>query len=226
MRIVPSVPSALDDVDPRRRVRNVALTLVALAVGALVLIALQSIGSTKLTQALSLFAIWGVATVSLNLVNGTLGILSLGHHGFMLIGGYTTGLLMLSEDARGRILVSARSTMTDETLAISVANGLRAVGLDAFTTPETLWVRFVIALFCGGVVAAFAGLDRRLPEPAASRRLPSRLSYLRVRRDHPAVGVDAAVRAADERRPRFPGHRERVRKSVWWTFGSSPSPCS
>jgi branched-chain amino acid transport system permease protein len=218
MRIVPRVPSALDDVDPRRRVRNLVLTFIALGIGVLVLVGLQAVGSTKLTQALALFAIWGVATVSLNLVNGTLGILSLGHHGFMLIGGYTTGLLMLSEDARGRILSSARSTMTDETLAISVTNALRAVGLDALTTPETLWVRFVIALFCGGLVAAFAGLIVGFPS-------------LRLRGDYLAIvtfGFGEIIRLSASTRLfapltngalGFPGIESEFGKSVWWTFG-------
>ena len=39
-----------------------------------------------LSSALALIFIWGVAALSLGLVNGQLGILSLGHHGFMLIG--------------------------------------------------------------------------------------------------------------------------------------------
>ena len=218
MRIVPAVPSALDDVDPRRRVRNLVLTFAALGLGVLVLAALQAVGSTKLTQALALFAIWGVATVSLNLVNGTLGILSLGHHGFMLIGGYTTGLLMLSEDARARILSSARSTMTDETLAISVSNALRAVGLEALTTPETLWVRFVIALFCGGLVAALAGLIVGFPS-------------LRLRGDYLAIvtfGFGEIIRLSASTRLfapltngalGFPGIESEFGKSVWWTFG-------
>ncbi|MDF1521294.1 MAG: branched-chain amino acid ABC transporter permease [Trueperaceae bacterium] len=211
-------PTALDDVDPQRRVRNAALTLVALGLGIVALWALQSVGSTKLTQALALFAIWGVATVSLNLVNGTLGILSLGHHGFMLIGGYTTGLLILSEEARGRIESSARSTMTDETLAISVANLLRGLGLDGLTTPETLWVRFLIAIFLGGLVAAVAGLIVGFPS-------------LRLRGDYLAIvtfGFGEIIRLSASTRVfapltngalGFPGIESEFGKSVWWTFG-------
>jgi len=70
-----TTPTALDAVDPRRRLRNVALTLGALALGALALYLLDGIGSSKLSQALALCAIWGIATVSLNQINGTLGIL-------------------------------------------------------------------------------------------------------------------------------------------------------
>lgn len=218
MRLVPATPSALDDVDPRRRWRNLVLTGLALGVGILVLTGLESIGSTKLTQALALFAIWGVATVSLNLVNGTLGILSLGHHGFMLIGGYTTGLLILSEQARGQILSSARSTMTDQTLALSVTNLLRSVGLDALTTPETMWVRFLIALFIGGLTAALAGLIVGFPS-------------LRLRGDYLAIvtfGFGEIIRLSASTRLfapltngalGFPGVDSTFGKSVWWTFG-------
>ena len=211
-------PTAFDDVDPRKRVRNVALTLVAVGLGVLVLMFLESIGSSKLTQSLALFAIWGVATVSLNLINGTLGILSLGHHGFMLIGGYTTGLLILDEAARQRILTSARSTMTEESLAISVTNMLRGVGLDALTTPETLWVRFLIAIFLGGLMAALAGLIVGIPS-------------LRLRGDYLAIvtfGFGEIIRLSASTRLfaeytngalGFPGLTSEFGKSIWWTFG-------
>jgi branched-chain amino acid transport system permease protein len=211
-------PTALDDVDPRRRARNLVLTAVAVGIAILVLALLQSLGSSRLEQSLALFAIWSIATVSLNLINGTLGILSLGHHGFMLIGGYTTGLLILDEAARQRILTSARSTMTEETLAISVSNLLRALGLDALTTPETLWLRFVMAVFVGGLLAAFAGLLVGIPS-------------LRLRGDYLAIvtfGFGEIIRLSASTRLfsaytngalGFPGLTSEFGKSVWWTFG-------
>jgi len=211
-------PSSLDAVDPRRRLRNFALTLVAIGVGILALYLLQSVGSAKLTQSLALFAIWGIATVSLNLVNGTLGILSLGHHGFMLIGGYTTGLLTLSEAARQNIVNSGRSTMTEQTLALSVSNLLHNLGLEGLTTPETLWVRFVIAVFIGGLVAALAGLIVGFPS-------------LRLRGDYLAIvtfGFGEIIRLSASTRIfspltngalGFAGVSGDFGKSVWWTFG-------
>jgi branched-chain amino acid transport system permease protein len=213
-----TTPTAFDAIDPAKRVRNLALTLVAMAAGVLVLWLLEGIGSTKLVQALALFAIWGVATVSLNLINGTLGILSLGHHGFMLIGGYTTGLLILDEAARQRILTSARSTMTEQTLAISVSNMLRALGLDALTTPDTMWVRFLIAIFIGGLLAAFAGLLVGIPS-------------LRLRGDYLAIvtfGFGEIIRLTASTRLfssytngalGFAGLTSEFGKSLWWTFG-------
>lgn len=213
-----TTPTAFDAIDPSKRVRNAALTLVAMGLGVGLLWLLEGAGSTKLVQALALFAIWGVATVSLNLINGTLGILSLGHHGFMLIGGYTTGLLILDEAARERILTSARSTMTEETLAISVVNMLRSVGLDALTTPETLWVRFLIAVFIGGLLAAFAGLLVGIPS-------------LRLRGDYLAIvtfGFGEIIRLTASTRLfssytngalGFAGLTSEFGKSLWWTFG-------
>ncbi len=211
-------PTALDDVDPRRRWRNAALTALALGLGVLALAGLQAVGSSKLEQALALFAIWGIATVSLNLVNGTLGILSLGHHGFMLIGGYTTGLLTLSEANRERIQSSARSVMTDETLGISVSNFLSGLGLDGLTTPETLWVRFVLAVFAGGLMAAVAGLIVGIPS-------------LRLRGDYLAIvtfGFGEIIRLSASTRVfapltngalGFPGVERAFGTSLWWTFG-------
>lgn len=203
---------------PRHRGRNILLTLGGLVALVLALWLLQGLGSTKLNQALALFAIWGVATVSLNLVNGTLGILSLGHHGFMLIGGYTTGLLILSESARGRILSSGRSSMTEMTLGISISRAFDLVGLDALTTPETLWVRFVAAVLIGGLVAAVAGLIVGIPS-------------LRLSGDYLAIvtfGFGEIIRLSASTRIfapltngalGLPGVPSEFGKSVWWTFG-------
>lgn len=212
-----TAPTPLDAIDPKRRLRNLVLTLVAMALGAVVLYFLDGIGSSKLSQALALFAIWGIATVSLNLVNGTLGILSLGHHGFMLIGGYTTGLLTLSEASRRNIVNSGRSTMTEETLALSMTNLFNSLGLTGLTTPETEWVRFVGAVLIGGLVAAAAGLLVGFPS-------------LRLRGDYLAVvtfGFGEIIRLSASTRIfspitngalGFAGVNGSFGKSVWWTF--------
>src|SRR5690606_8723702 len=118
----------------------------------------SSYGSVKLGQVFALFAIWGIATVSLNLINGVTGILSLGHHGFMLIGGYVTGLLMLPEAARQNLQFSARNSLSDFAIGLSVERWMSGLGLDFLATPETLGVRFVIALLLGGLLAALFGL--------------------------------------------------------------------
>ncbi|MEZ4608496.1 MAG: branched-chain amino acid ABC transporter permease [Deinococcales bacterium] len=200
------------------RLRNALLSLVALVIGIFVLRYLGGLGSAKLTQALALFAIWGVATVSLNLINGTLGILSLGHHGFMLIGGYTTALLILSDDARNRIQTSARSQMTDFTLGLSVQNWLHTLGLDRLTTDDTLWVRFLIAILIGGLLAMLFGILVGFPS-------------LRLRGDYLAVvtfGFGEIIRLLASTRIfapftngalGFAGVPGEFGKSIWWTFG-------
>ena len=146
-----------------KRLRNTLLTLLGLGLLVLVLYFIDGSATTKFKQACTLFAVWGVAAISLNLINGTTGILSLGQHGFMLVGGYTTALLTLPEIRRQQISESARSQMNDFTLGLSLSNGFHALGLNGLTTPETLWVRFVIALFLGGLVAAVFGLIVGIP---------------------------------------------------------------
>jgi branched-chain amino acid transport system permease protein len=144
-------------------IRNLLLTLAGLGLVALFLFWVEGTGSRRMNDAVALFAILGIAAVSLNLINGVTGILSLGHHGFMLIGGYTTALLVLPEAARERILDSARSQMTPTTLGLSMSNWLSALGLDVLTTPETMWVRFLLSLLVGGFVAMLFGLIVGIP---------------------------------------------------------------
>jgi len=200
------------------RLRDALLTLSGLALLALLLFFVDAGASTKFKQACTLFAIWGVAAISLNLINGTTGILSLGHHGFMLVGGYTTALLTLPEIRRQQISESARSQMNDFTLGLSLSNGLRAVGLDALTTPETLWVRFVVALLIGGLVAALFGLMVGIPS-------------LRLRGDYLAIvtfGFGEIIRLLASTSLFSPftngslgytGVPPSIGRSLYWTFG-------
>ncbi|HRN18760.1 MAG: branched-chain amino acid ABC transporter permease [Truepera sp.] len=202
----------------KRRTRNTLLTLGGLALTVLVLLLVDGGTSSKLKQVFALFAIWGIATVSLNLVNGVTGILSLGHHGFMLVGGYTTGLLILPAATRETLASSARSNLSDFSIGLSVENMLRGVGLDALTTPETLWARFLIALFIGGIMAALFGVIVGFPS-------------LRLRGDYLAIVTFAfgeAIRLLASTPMMssftngalgFAGVPSSFGKSVWWTFG-------
>jgi len=201
-----------------KRLRNLFLTLAGLGLLALLLWLVSASESVKLRQAFTLFAIWGVAAVSLNLINGVTGILSLGHHGFMLIGGYATALLTLPEANRERIASSARSELNDFTINLSIENGLRLIGLDALTTPETLWVRFLIALAIGGLLAALFGLIVGVPS-------------LRLRGDYLAIvtfGFGEVIRllaSTDLLAPftngalGFTGIPAFMGRGLWWTFG-------
>ncbi len=200
------------------RVRNSLLTLAALAVLILVLFLVDGGASVKLRQVFALFAIWGIATVSLNLVNGVTGILSLGHHGFMLIGGYVTGLLVLPSATRDNLARSARSELSDFAMGLSVENWFRALGLDSLTTPEMLWARFLVAVLVGGLVAALFGIVVGFPS-------------LRLRGDYLAIVTFAfgeAVRllastpmlsSFTNGALGFAGVPSDIGKSVWWTFG-------
>lgn len=200
------------------RWRNSLLTLAGLAVVAGILFLVDGSGGVKIQQVFALFAIWGIATVSLNLINGVTGILSLGHHGFMLIGGYVTALLILPTAARDNLAASARSSLSDFAIGMSIENAMRAVGLDFLATPETHWVRFLIALFIGGLMAAVFGVIVGAPS-------------LRLRGDYLAIVTFAfgeAVRLLASTPMMssftngalgFSGVPSEFGKSVWWTFG-------
>ena len=201
----------------RHRTRNTLMTLAAAGVVALLLLAAGSADSVKLVDTLAMFAIWGIAAVSLNLVNGTTGILSLGHHGFMLVGGYVTALLVLPQDARDRIVSSARSDMTPFTVGLSIENMFTSFGLPGLATPETLWVRFLMALFVGGLVAMVFGLVVGIPS-------------LRLKGDYLAIvtfGFGEIIRLMASTSMFSPftngalgysGVPNDIGKSVWWTF--------
>ena len=201
-----------------RKFRNRVLTLAGLGVLIFGLYLIDSSGSIKLGEVAALFAIWGIAAVSLNLINGVTGILSLGHHGFMLVGGYTTALLVLPNDTRELISSSARSQMNDFTLGLNLQDWFASLGLTWLASPEALGVRFLIALFLGGLVAAVFGIIVGFPS-------------LRLRGDYLAIVTFAfgeAIRllastpllgSFTNGALGFAGVPSGFGKSVWWTFG-------
>lgn len=200
-----------------KRVRNRLLTLGSLGVLVLILLGLDGSGNIKLNQVVALFAIWGIAAVSLNLINGVTGILSLGHHGFMLVGGYATALLILPQETRELLTSSSRSQMTELTLGLNLQDWFLALGLEALAAPELLWLRFIIALVIGGLVAAVFGLIVGIPS-------------LRLRGDYLAIVTFAfgeAIRLLASTpllapftngALGFAGVPSQFGKSVWWTM--------
>ncbi len=135
--------------------RNTILTIASVGLAALALYLLSHMqGTSGLLSALTLIFIWGIAAVSLNLINGQLGILSLGHHGFMLIGGYVTALLMLPAKERRPFRTRLLSDWARNDLDLD--KWLRGLGLD--TIANSVDLKFVIALFLAGLAAAFIGI--------------------------------------------------------------------
>jgi len=196
--------------------RDRLLTAAAFVAAILALWLVDRGSSAKLEQVVALFAIWGIATVSLNLINGVTGILSLGHHGFMLVGGYVTGLLMLPAATRDNLAASARSQLSDVAIGMSVENWMRSLGLDFLATPETLWARFLIALVLGGLMATIFGFIVGFPS-------------LRLRGDYLAVVTFAfgevvrllastpLMASFTNGALGFAGVPTQFGKSVWWT---------
>lgn len=197
-----------------RKILNVA----AIGVLLVVLFLVDNSGSAKLVQVFALFGIWGIATVSLNLINGVTGILSLGHHGFMLIGGYVTGLLMLPLAARDNLAASSRSQLSDFAIGLSLEGFANSLGLGVLTQPQGLWVLFLLALLIGGLVSAVFGVVVGIPS-------------LRLRGDYLAVVTFAfgevirllastpLMSSFTNGALGFAGVPTGFGKSVWWTFG-------
>src|SRR5690606_30722514 len=125
---------------------------------------------------------------------------------------------ILPTAARDNITASARSSLSDFAIGLSVENWVRAIGLDFLATPETLWVRFLIALFIGGLLAAVFGVIVGFPS-------------LRLRGDYLAIVTFAfgeAIRLLASTPMMasftngalgFAGVPSSFGKSVWWTFG-------
>ena len=86
-------------------------------------------------QILSLMCINIILAVSLNLINGFTGQFSIGHAGFMAVGGYTAALM---------------------------TNSLRPI-LPIGTNPVVTFFVFIIVLVCAGLVSAFIGFLIGLP---------------------------------------------------------------
>ncbi len=135
--------------------RNHLLTLATVGLVTLGLYLLtQMDGTSGLLSALRLIFIWGIAAISLNLINGQLGILSLGHHGFMLVGGYVTALLMLPEKERRPFRTRLLSDWARDNLDLD--KWLRGLGLDFIA--NSIDLKFIVALFIAGLAAALLGV--------------------------------------------------------------------
>lgn len=75
--------------------RNTVLTISAIAIVVLLLIAANNFLDTYLLRILNLCAIYTILGLSMNLINGFTGLFSLGHAGFMAVGAYVTALFTM-----------------------------------------------------------------------------------------------------------------------------------
>ena len=75
-------------------------SVVAIAFVIVVLIVLNSFLSSFQTRIFNLCGIYVILAVSMNLINGFVGLFSLGHAGFMAVGAYTSALLTMSVQSK------------------------------------------------------------------------------------------------------------------------------
>ena len=122
--------------------RNAALYAGLAGAFALAIFFFEQTGNGRALSAISLFLIWTVAAVSLNLINGTLGMLSLGHHGFMMVGAYVTALLTLPQKQKD--------------LAYDLSPFIRSLHLDWLGS--AIQVQMPVAILLGGLAAMLFAL--------------------------------------------------------------------
>lgn len=123
------------------KTRNIFLTAGMVALIAVLLWVGDTSLSSYAMRILNLSAIYIVLSLSLNLVNGFLGLFSLGCAGFMAVGAYVSALLSMSPEVKE---------------------------MNFFLEPLAPWLQnltlpFILALAAGGVCAAIAGLLIGIP---------------------------------------------------------------
>lgn len=114
---------------------KVIQSLISIAVVLVLLFILNKILSPFQARIFNLCGIYVILAVSMNLINGFVGLFSLGHAGFMAVGAYTSALLTMPKEMKE---------------------------MNFFLEPIAPWllnvhVPFPIAIIIGGLVAALAG---------------------------------------------------------------------
>jgi branched-chain amino acid transport system permease protein len=115
--------------------KKVIQSLISIAVVIAVLAVVNIFLSKFQARIFNLCGIYIILAVSMNLINGFVGLFSLGHAGFMAVGAYTSALLTMSKEMKE---------------------------MNFFLEPIAPWllnlnVPFPIAIIIGGLVAALAG---------------------------------------------------------------------
>lgn len=114
---------------------KVIQSLLSIAVVVVFLVVLNGFLSTFQARIFNLCGIYVILALSMNLINGFVGLFSLGHAGFMAVGAYTSALLTMSKEMKE---------------------------MNFFLEPIAPWllnvqVPFPVAIIIGGLVAALAG---------------------------------------------------------------------
>ncbi len=120
------------DINKKKKI----LTIISIIVFAGILVVLNSVLDSYKIRILNLCGIYVILALSLNLINGFLGLFSLGHAGFMAVGAYTSALLTMSPELKQ---------------------------MNFFLEPIVPWLAnvelpFPVALVFAGIMAAIAGV--------------------------------------------------------------------
>lgn len=97
-------------------------------------------------------AVYSLVAVSMNLLNGFTGLFSLGQAGFMLLGAYTYGILMIPNEFRDSVYYIYEGSVVNFSMPELLQGVFGASGAGAAVS---LVLAFIIVLICAGLVAAF-----------------------------------------------------------------------
>ena len=128
------------------KMRNTILTILSIILlAAFLWIAGRQLDSYKI-RILNLCAIYAILALSLNLINGFTGLLSLGHAGFMAVGAYTTALLTMSAATKQQNfflepIVKPLASITLPFLPALIIGGLLSAGIAFLIGAPTLRLR-------------------------------------------------------------------------------------
>ncbi|MBR1437142.1 MAG: branched-chain amino acid ABC transporter permease, partial [Synergistaceae bacterium] len=124
-----------------RRLRNLILTVIAVALFALFLDKAPTFLNGYWQRILNLIAINAILALSLNLIYGITGMFSLGHAGFMAIGAYVSALLVLTPSQKNAMWILE----------------------DIYPWLLNVNAPFIASIIIAGLAAAFFGLLVALP---------------------------------------------------------------
>lgn len=121
--------------DDNRR-RNLILTAIAAALLIAFIAGAERWFNSYMIRIINTCCIYSLVTMSMTLVNGNTGVFSLGNAGFMCIGAYTTAILIMTPELKAMVFY-----------LVPMQPWLQSVHLP-----------FLLALICGGAMAAICAL--------------------------------------------------------------------
>ena len=143
--------------------RSDAISIGGSALAAIALLLLPRFISDFRANTLAYVAIYFIALLGLNLLTGITGQISLGHGAFMLIGGYTTAILISNQDPPLELLGHQFTNDMRDIWTIPIAGVIAGVAGFLFGYPALRLSGIYLALGTFAIAVAAPAIVRRFP---------------------------------------------------------------